>query len=153
MSLRKTNVELQDRLMRIETMQLNNNVMLTGIQEQQWEKFEITKQWVVDIIAEALRLSEGENAVLRAQQVEIAFCKWVGRYRMNFNRPISVTFQRREDKDLLMSNKQNLLGGIYTNDEYPIHVKQIQDRLWPILRYAKSLPDYKDKCKLKGDKL
>ena len=44
MSLRKTNVELQDRLMRIETMQLNNNVMLTGIQEQQWEKFEITKQ-------------------------------------------------------------------------------------------------------------
>ena len=52
-----------------------------------------------------------------------------------------------------MSNKQNLPGGIYANDEYPIHVKQIRDRLQPILRYAKSLPDYKDKCKLEGDKL
>ena len=52
-----------------------------------------------------------------------------------------------------MSNKQNLPAGIYANNEYPIHVKQIRNRLWPILRYAKSLPDYKDKSRLDGDKL
>ena len=52
-----------------------------------------------------------------------------------------------------MANKQNLPGGIYTNDEYPIHVKQIQDWLQSIPRYAKNLPDYKDKCKLESDKL
>ena len=52
-----------------------------------------------------------------------------------------------------MSSKQNLPAGIYANEEYPIHVKQMCDRLWPILRYAKCLPDYKDKSRLDGDKL
>ena len=52
-----------------------------------------------------------------------------------------------------MSNKQNLLAGIYTNDEYPIHVKQKRDKLRPILRLAKTLPEYKDNTKLTGDKL
>ena len=74
-SLKKTNVGLQDRLAKIETTQLDNNVMLTGIQEQQWEKFEITKQRVIDIIADALKSSEGDNALSRAQQVDIATCK------------------------------------------------------------------------------
>ena len=52
---------------------------------------------------------------------------------MNYSRPISIAFQCKEDKDLLMSNKQNLPAGIYANDEYPIHVKQKRDKLRPIL--------------------
>ena len=59
--------------------------MLTGIQEQQWEKFEITKQRVIDVIMEAIHPNEGENALKRAQQVNIITCSRVGRYRMNFN--------------------------------------------------------------------
>ena len=72
---------------------------------------------------------------------------------MNFNRPISITFQCRDDKDLLMSNKHRLPAGIYANDEYPIHIKQTQDRLRPLLRYVESLPEYRDNCKLIGDKI
>ena len=72
---------------------------------------------------------------------------------MNYNRPISVAFQRKEDKDLLMSNKHNLPAGIYANDEYPIHVKQQCDRLRPILHLAKTLPECKATTKLIGDKL
>ena len=52
-----------------------------------------------------------------------------------------------------MSNKQNLPAGIYTSDEYPIHVKQTRDRLRSILRFAKSLPEFRDNSKLVGDKL
>ena len=52
-----------------------------------------------------------------------------------------------------MSNKQNLPAGIYANDEYPIHVKQTRDRLGPILRFAKSLPEFRNNSKLVGDKL
>ena len=132
---------------------MDNNVILTGIQEQQWEKFEITQQRVIDVIAEALHGTEGKNALLKAQQVSIAKCRRIGKYRMNFNRPISITSQYRDDKDLLMSNKHRLPAGIYANDEYPIHVKQTRDRLRPLLRYAKSLPEYRDNCKLIGDKI
>ena len=89
-SLKKSNAALQERLSRIETSQLDNNVILTGIQEQQWEKFEITRQRVIDVIAEALHNIEGKNALLKAQQVSIAKCKRIGKYRMNFNRLISI---------------------------------------------------------------
>ena len=78
-SLKKSNAALQERLSRIETSQLDNNVILTGIQEQQWEKFEITRQRVIDVIAEALHGTEGENALLKAQQVSIAKCRRIGK--------------------------------------------------------------------------
>ena len=144
---------LQERLSRIEATQLDNNVILTGIQEQQWQRFEITHQRVIDIIAEAIKPIEGSNATTRAGNVLISNCKQIGTYRMNYSRPISITFQRKEDKDLLMSKRQNLPTGIYANDEYPIHVKQKRDKLRPILRLAKTLPEYKDNTKLTGDKL
>ena len=64
-NLRQEYSKLQERLTCIETTQLSNNVMLTCIQEQQWEKFEITKQWVIDVIAEAIPPLEGDNALNR----------------------------------------------------------------------------------------
>ena len=152
-SLKKSNMALQERLSRIEATQLDNNVILTGIQEQQWERYEITHQRVIDIIAEAIKPIEGSNATMRAGNVLISNCKRIGTYRMNYSRPISIAFQRKEDKNLLMSNKQNLPAGIYANEEYPIHVKQKCDKLRPILRLANTLPEYKDNTKLIGDKL
>ena len=124
---------LQERLSRIEATQLDNNIILTGIQEQQWERYEITHHRVIDIIAEAIKPIEGNNANARAETILISNCKWIGTYQMNCNRPISITFQHKEDKDLLLSNKQNLPAGIYANNEYPIHVKQKRDKLRPIL--------------------
>ena len=41
--------------------------------------------------------------------------------------------------------------GIFANEEYPLHIKQNWDRLRPILRLAKSLLQYQDKCRLTGD--
>ena len=74
-SLKKSNSVLQERLSKIEPTQLDNNVMLTGIQEQQWENFDISKQRVINVIAEALKSSEGDNALTGDQQVDIANCK------------------------------------------------------------------------------
>ena len=52
-----------------------------------------------------------------------------------------------------MTNKSHLPTGIYANDEYPIHVKKIRDCLRPILQMAKRMSEYKDNCKLEGNKL
>ena len=64
-----------------------------------------------------------------------------------------MTFQKKEDKESLLSCKRNLPAGIYVNEEYPIEIKKTRDRLRPILRLAKSLPDYKDKSRLENDRL
>ena len=74
-SLKKSNSVLQECLSRLESTQLDNNVKLTGIQEQQWEKFEITWQRVIDVIAGALKHIKCSNAMNRAEHVAIANCK------------------------------------------------------------------------------
>ena len=145
--------KLQDRLTRLETNQLNNNVILTGLVEQPWENYKITKQRVLDTICAALKPSEGENATICASMVDTAYCSRVGRAHPNYNHPISITFYRKEDKEVLMGNKKHLPTGIYANDEFPIHVKRIRDHLRPIFRMAKGMQEYKDSCKLEGDKL
>ena len=97
--------------------------------------------------------TEGDNASAQADLVDIAYCFRVGRACPNYDHPISITFQRKEDKELLMLNKKHLPASIYANHEFPIHVKRIRDYLRPIFRMAKGMQEYKDKCKLEGDKL
>ena len=43
--------------------------------------------------------------------------------------------------------------GIFVNHEYPAHIKWARDKLRPVLKLAKSLPQYRDKSKLVNDKL
>ena len=44
-------MSLKDRLDRLETAQLSYNVIISGIPEQQWENYDLTKQQVFDTIA------------------------------------------------------------------------------------------------------
>ena len=83
------------------------------------------------------------------------YCNQVGKYRPNQSRPISVTFQNREDKDQLMLSKSNIPPGLYVNHEYspPPHIKKTRDRLHPILHFAKMIPSLKDKSKMEDDYL
>ena len=73
--LKRSNTVLQERLSRLESTHLDNNVILMGIQEQQWEKFEIMRQRVIDVIYKALKPTECSNTMSRAKQVAIAKCK------------------------------------------------------------------------------
>ena len=43
--------------------------------------------------------------------------------------------------------------GVYVNEEFPFEIKRNRDTLRPILKLAKSLPDYRDKSKLVDDRL
>ena len=113
---------LRSRLSKIETSQLSNNVIVTGIPEQTWEPYECTKQRVYDTISSAIAASDPsmENSTLEeARAMDIAYCTRVGKYRPNHNSPISVTFTRRDDKERVMLIKNKLPTRIYINNEYP----------------------------------
>ena len=64
------------------------------------------------------------NALDEAKKIDISYCMRIGRYRPDNSRPISVTFQRKEDKEQLLQDKRNLPLGIYVNEEYPIEIKK-----------------------------
>ena len=131
-------------------------MIITGIPEQQWETYSTTKQRVGDTIISSLKCNSDEDRqanATTADNTEITYCTRVGRYRPGKFRPISVTFQQQEDKEMLMAGKTNLPPRLYVNHEYPPHTKRNRDRLRPILRLAKNTTKYKDKCQLENDTL
>ena len=81
--LRRENIALKERLTQIESNQLKNNVIVTGILEQQWETYNSTKQRVQDTIVSALKSNndeEREPNIATAQNTDITYCTCVGRY-------------------------------------------------------------------------
>ena len=55
--LKLQNINLIERLNKIESTQLSNNVMITGLPEQQWEPHQTTKKYVHETIAATLTTS------------------------------------------------------------------------------------------------
>ena len=151
--LRKENDALKVRLDKIEQDQLRNNVLLTGIPEGPFEDYSITKLRVQEMLAILINSGDAAKDLETAKQADITNCRRLGKYRPNHSRPISVTFSRCDDKELLLSNKRSLPEGIFAYEEFPIHIKRNRDKLRPILRLAKSLPNYREKSKLISDKL
>ena len=148
----KENESLKSRLDHIEQNQLSNNVVITGIPEGPYEQYSITKLRVQEMIAVTIDSGNREDDLIKAKEIDITSCNRVGRYKHNVARPISVTFATRDDKESFLSGKRKLPSGIFANEELPPHIKKRRDRLLPIYHLAKSLPEYRDKCRLTGDK-
>ena len=107
-SLKKENNYLTERINKIESTQLSNNIIVTGISEQPWEKYEMTKQCIHEIIATALSNSNSksiEENTPEANDIIISYCNRVGVFKLNQARPISVSFQKREDKEFVLTLK------------------------------------------------
>ena len=52
--LRNENSKVLERIQRIETQQLSNNVIISGIAKAPWEQYEFAKQHVYDTVAESM---------------------------------------------------------------------------------------------------
>ena len=59
--LQRENTDLQDRLTRIETTQLNNNIVINGMPEQSWEPYEVTKEQITEVIASSMGLTDEKS--------------------------------------------------------------------------------------------
>ena len=103
--------------------QLSNNVIITRAAEQTWETYKHTKQWVIDTVVASLGKTGNPLEIEEVKCIDISYCTRLGRQRPNFYRPISVTFQQKEDKDKLMKGKRNLPMRVYVNEEFPLHIK------------------------------
>ena len=57
------------------------------------ERYEITKEIVIEAIASMMGANNDEQAKSEARKVEISYCSRIGRYQLGHARPISVTFQ------------------------------------------------------------
>ena len=122
-NLWKENSKLKTRLDKLEQDNLLNNVMITGIQEGPYEQYSTTKLGVHEMITETIKSGNAARDLETAKTIDIVSCKCIGKYRHNYPRSISVTFAKRDNKESFLSNKRQLLAGIFANEEYPLHIK------------------------------
>ena len=108
----------------MESIQLNNNIINTGIQEGPFEPYHITKLRVHEMRATTIDSGDAMADLETAKKVEITGCSRVGKCRHNRARPVSVTFKLHDDKELFLSCKCKLPTGVYANEEYPMHIKE-----------------------------
>ena len=99
-----------------------------------------TKERVYDTIAAAIWGDNAISALEEARKIKITCCSRIGHYQLNKPQPVSVTFQRKDDKQRLLESKRNLPARVYVNEEFPAHMKRNRDILRPILKLAKSIP-------------
>ena len=151
--LRRENASLKDRISKIESNQVRNNIIISGIPESKWEPYNTTVARIHDTIAAAFSSGDIDQVLEEARSIEIICCNRIGRYQMGRNISISATLHNYGDKEKIMQHKKNLPNGIYINKEFPLEVKRNREQLRPIWKLAKNHSEYRDKCKLSGDRL
>ena len=120
--------------------------------EQPWEPYESTKEMLVEAILASMGSKDDESIKAEANKVGITCCSRVGTYRLEKPCLISITFHKRDNKEKIMAAKRNL-PEIFINHEYPSHIQRARDRLRSILKFAKSIPHYKDRRRPEDDRL
>ena len=105
----KENQELKERLNKIELTHIGNNVIISEMQEQPWKGYTMTKESMYETIASVMGGDNLEETMKDARKIDITCCTRIGKYQLNRPRPISVTFNRKEDRQKLLENKRNLL--------------------------------------------
>ena len=147
------NQSLKEQLVRIEDKLLENNLIISGIDEPkfkedrpQCDKLDIT-------IAKVFPGEMDEEKLEKAKKVDIASITRVGKYNPVKGRPISVAFVKKTDADHVYNSRKLLGRGIYVDREYSSTTESERKRLRPILRAARRLEEYRGMCKLEGTEL
>ena len=117
--LEKEQKNIKERLDKMENVQLDNNLILHGIPEPTtWEYLETRYAKVIENLASTMKGQTDAEQRDMARNLSIQKTKCIGKFNMERNRPISITFSKYEDVEYLLRYKRYLPKGIYLDKEY-----------------------------------
>ena len=148
-----TTHKLQQRISALEDKLLETNIILTGIYEGAWETEEARREVLFEVIANTIVGRNFEEKYEVAKTMHIKHSRRIGKYRQMHNRPISITFQYREDAEYILNNRKYLPQGVYVDKEYSKETEERRRILRPYFNAARKIPKYQRKCRLEGDTL
>ena len=151
--MEQENNELRSWLNKLENKMLQKNLIFHGIKEDNWEDEESIKERIWKCISQTVDEDESWKRMKIARGIGINGVKRLGRFCEGYNWPLSICFEKQHHVETLFRNKKHLPKGIYIDWEYTEETEKSRKILQPILRLAKTLPNYKDKSKLEEDAL
>ena len=119
------NMELTQRVIKLETKILESYVLMHGIQESPWETEEDSCEKIYIALFDTLLGRTKEDRLNIARGMLIKSTKRVGTYQSMRVQPISVEFLYKADAEYLLQNRKYLSDGIYVDKEY---CKNVEDK-------------------------
>ena len=151
--MEKENKQLKDRLTVIENHLLENNIILQGVTEDNWELNSIPKEKTIYALADTIEANTKQQQIDTMRGMPIKKVQRLGKYNSTRGRPISVSFTYKEDANYVYENKSSLKKGIYLDREYNDETENNRRILRPILKAARSKEEYRKKCKMEANNL
>ena len=140
--LARENTMLKDKLVTQDSRNRKDNIVFRGVPENRGESCD-------KIIRDVIR-----QTGIDPNNVKLSACHRLGRPGSEKPRPILTRFHFNGDRVKVMQGRKILEKcKIYLSDDYPPEVVSRRNQLYPILKYAKNIPKYKDKSWLSSDKL
>ena len=132
---------ITNKLAKLEDYSRHNNLILLGVNETQDEDPE---QKALNIFSEHLEITN----------VNILVAHRYGKKNADKARPLIVKFLGPNCRKKVWDNRHKLKDTqIYMQEDYSRETEAKRKKLYPVLKYAKSLEEYKRKACLDGDKL
>ena len=145
--------KLENRMERMENLNLENCVIFRGLKEDYKETDEMGRDRVYRELAKLLTEEDDEERYRMARRLVIRRCKRLGRYNRDRSRPFSVEFVHHEDVSFIMENKSYLSEGISVNREFSPEIERKRCTMLPILRAARHIDSYKKQVRLEKDRI
>ena len=145
-SLEKENDMLKEKLIKLDSNFRQNQLIIDGIQDAEAE----SGLDLYNKVMHELSYIMGEDAY----KIPVNFLERLGHYTGTAKpRGIVIHFTCISDCEMLLKNKFNLRKGVIIRQNFPLEIEERRSKLVPILKKAQSLPTYRKKAKLVGDKL
>ena len=112
------NKELKQKLVKIKDKLLENNLIISGVEEPKFEEDGPHHDKLDIIIVKTLPGKTNEEKLEKAKMLDIVSTACLGKYNPIKGCPISVAFVKKADTDHVYNSKKLLGKGIYVDREY-----------------------------------
>ena len=152
-TVERENESLKQRLTNLEDKMLEHNIVVSGIEEGQWEEDELRMNKVNCELAKLFTVETQDEATKGVTKLDIMSTERLGHYNPARPRPIAVRFVHKKDVDIVLANKKCLGEGIFVDRQYSDEIENERKRLRPILTAARKYKEYRGRCKMEGTDL
>ena len=144
--LREENVELNEKLLRLECYQRRENLVFEGIAESPNETDFAVFRKLIGIFSTVPELRG-------RPPIRISRCHRVGPFIGGRRRPVIAHFHWFGDHQAIYRSRGQFPKGIYVNEDLPPEIDDRNRELRPIAKIASKLNEYKGKVRLDRGKL
>ena len=142
--------KIEDRLSIIEDQLLAKNLIFQGIYETEYEDANDIRGYVIRAISNTMPGEDLDEKRTNAKCTSIDQIERMGRYNPQRVRPVKVKFTDKSDVDHVLKNKRKLPEGVYVDREYSKATEKERRLLRPVLKKARKMPKYHQKCRMEG---